>query len=81
MMSSWRFLQLAVSWKQEKNAIIQWAEQLEENPAVTLLSNINIRQIPSLSAFLTASPKFGIWSPQASVGFTAQRLEMEIRGE
>src|SRR5690554_5539851 len=28
-------------------------------PAVTLLSNINIRQIPSLFAFLTASPKFG----------------------
>ncbi|MDD3724211.1 MAG: outer membrane beta-barrel protein [Bacteroidales bacterium] len=81
MMSSWRFLQLAVSWKQEKNAIIQWAEQMEENPAVTLLSNINIRQIPSLFAFLTASPKFGIWSPQASVGFIAQRLEMEIRGE
>jgi hypothetical protein len=50
-------------------------------PAVTLLSNINIRQIPSLFAFLTASPKFGIWSPQASVGFIAQRLEMEIRGE
>ena len=81
LMSSWRFLQLAVSYQQQKNAIIQWAEQLEENPAVTLLSNINIRQIPSLSAFLTASPKFGIWSPQASVGFTAQRLEMEIRGE
>ncbi len=81
LMSSWRFLQLAVSWKQEKNAIIQWAEQLEDNPAVTLVSNINIRQIPSLSAFLTASPKVGIWSPQASIGFTAQRLEMEIRGE
>lgn len=81
LMSSWRFLQLAVSWKQEKNAIIQWAEQLEDNPAVTLLSNINIRQIPSLSAFFTASPKVGIWSPQASIGFTAQQLEMEIRGE
>ena len=81
MMGSWRFLQLAVSWKQQKNAIIQWAEQLEENPAVTLLSNININQIPSLSAFLTASPKFGIWGPQASIGLTAQWLEMEIRGE
>ena len=81
LMGSWRFLQLAVSYKQEKNAIIQWAEQMEENPAVTLLSNINIRQIPSLSAFLTASPKVGIWSPQASIGVTAQSLELEIRGE
>lgn len=81
LMSSWRFLQLAVSYNQNKNAIIQWAEQMEENPAVTLLSTINIKELPKLSAFLTASPKFGIWSPQASVGFSTQWLEMEIRGQ
>lgn len=81
LMSSWRFLQLAVSYKMEKNLIIQWAEQMEENPAVTLLSNINIRKVPSLSAFLTASPKFGIWSPQLTAGFDTQWLELTIRGE
>jgi len=81
LMSSWRFLQLAVSYNQNKNAIIQWAEQMEENPAVTLLSTINIKELPKLSAFLTASPKFGIWSPQASAGFSTQWLEMEIRGQ
>lgn len=81
LMSSWRFLQLAVSYNQNKNAIIQWAEQMEENPAVTLLSTINIKELPRLSAFLTASPKFGIWSPQASVGIYAQWLEMEIMGK
>ncbi|MDD5346974.1 MAG: TonB-dependent receptor, partial [Proteiniphilum sp.] len=78
LMSSWRFLQLAVSYKMEKNLIIQWAEQMEENPAVTLLSNINIRKVPSLSAFLTASPKFGIWSPQLTAGFDTQWLELTI---
>lgn len=81
LMSSWRFLQLAVSWKMEKDIIIQWAEQMEDNPAVTLLAMKNLQKMPSLSAFLTASPRFGIWSPQASVGFNAQRLTMEIRGE
>lgn len=81
LMSSWRFLQLAVSWKMEKDIIIQWAEQMEDNPAVTLLTMRNLKKMPSLSAFLTASPRFGIWSPQASVGFNAQRLTMEIRGE
>ena len=74
LMSSWKFLQLMISYKQEKDAIIQWAEQLEENPAVTILSTKNIDKIPNLSAFLTASPKFGIWSPMASVGFIKQRL-------
>lgn len=74
LMSSWKFLQLMVSYKQEKDAIIQWAEQLEENPAVTILSTKNIDKIPNLSAFLTASPKFGIWSPMASVGLIKQWL-------
>ena len=74
LMSSWKFLQLMISYKQEKDAIIQWAEQLEENPAVTILSTKNIDKIPNLSAFLTSSPKFGIWSPMASVGFIKQWL-------
>lgn len=74
LMGSWKFLQLMVSYKQEKDAIIQWAEQHEENPAIAILSTKNIDKIPSLSAFLTASPKFGIWSPMASVGFIKQWL-------
>lgn len=73
---SWKFMQLMVSYKQEKDMIIQWAEQLEDNPAVTLLSTKNIDNIPSLSLFLSASPKFGIWSPQASVGFIKQWLKI-----
>ena len=81
LMSSWRFLQLALSYKHEKDIIIHWAEQLEENPAVTLLSLINLKEMPNFSAFLTASPKVGIWSPQASVGINTQWLEMEIRGQ
>lgn len=74
LMGSWKFLQLMVSYKQEKDAIIQWAEQHEENPAIAILSTKNIDKIPSLSAFLTASPKFGIWSLMASVGFIKQWL-------
>jgi hypothetical protein len=37
--------------------------------------------MPSLSPFLTVSPTLGLWSPQLSVGFSAQWLEMEIRGQ
>lgn len=73
---TWKFMQLMVSYKQEKDVIIQWAEQLEDNPAVTLLSTKNIDNIPSLTLFLSAAPKFGIWSPQASVGFIKQWLKI-----
>ncbi|MBF6598266.1 MAG: outer membrane beta-barrel protein [Fermentimonas sp.] len=73
-MSSWKFLQLMISYKIEKDAIIQWADQHPENPAIAILSTKNIDKIPNLSAFLTASPKLGIWSPMASVGFIKQWL-------
>ena len=44
LMGSWKFLQLMVSYKQEKDAIIQWAEQHEENPATPPLSTKHIPQ-------------------------------------
>ena len=71
---SWRFLQFMVSYKQERDVIMQWATQLEDNPAVTLLSNRNLKKLPSLTAYLTASPKLGIWAPQATIGFMKQWL-------
>lgn len=78
---SWKFLQLMVSYKQERDVIMQWATQMEDNPAVTLLSTRNVKKLPSLSAYLTASPKFGIWTPQASVGFTKQWLTIASNNE
>lgn len=78
---SWKFLQLMVSYKQERDVIMQWATQMEDNPAVTLLSTRNVKKLPSLSAYLTASPKFGIWTPQASIGFTKQWLTIASNNE
>lgn len=74
LVGTWKFLQLMMSYKNEKNTVIYWAEQVEENPAVALLAYRNIEKLPSLTTFITASPTFGIWSPQASVGFIKQRL-------
>lgn len=74
LVGTWKFLQLMISYKNEKNTVIYWAEQVEENPAVALLAYRNLEKLPSLNTFITASPTFGIWSPQASVGFIKQRL-------
>ncbi len=74
LVGTWKFLQLMMSYKNERNTVIYWAEQQEENPAVTLLAYRNLEKLPSLTTFLTASPTFGFWSPQASVGFIKQWL-------
>lgn len=74
LIGAWKFIQLVATYKNEENAVIYWAEQLEENPAVTLLAYRNLEKLPTLAAFLTATPTFGLWSPQASVGFVKQWL-------
>ena len=77
LVGSWKFLQLMVSYKHEKDAVIYWAEQLEDNPAVTLLAYRNLKKLPSFTGFLTLSPSFGIWSPQLSGGFVKQWVTIE----
>ncbi len=72
LVGTWKFLQLMVSYKNEKDAIIYWTEQMEENPAVSLIAYRNLEKLPSLVAFLNISPTFGIWAPQLSSGFVKQ---------
>lgn len=72
LVSTWKFVQLMVSYKNEKDAVINWTEQMEENPAISVLAYRNLEELPSLTAFLTLSPTFGIWSPQLSGGFIKQ---------
>ena len=70
----WKFVQVMMSYKNEKDAIIYWTEQMEENPAVSVVGFRNLVKLPSLTAFVTLSPKFGIWSPQLSGGIIKQWL-------
>ncbi|MDD3901404.1 MAG: outer membrane beta-barrel family protein [Dysgonamonadaceae bacterium] len=70
----WKFVQVMSSYKNEKDAIIYWTEQMEENPAVSVVAYRNLEKLPSLTTLVTLSPKFGIWSPQLTGGFIKQRL-------
>lgn len=72
LVSTWKFVQFMASYKNEKDAVIYWTEQMEENPAISVLAYRNLEKLPSLTAFLTLSPTFGIWSPQLSGGFIKQ---------
>jgi len=72
LVSTWKFVQFMASYKNEKDAVIYWTEQMEENPAISVLAYRNLEKLPSLTTFLTLSPTFGIWSPQLSGGFIKQ---------
>lgn len=69
---TWKFLQFSAGWQDRRNAIIYWMGQLEGNESVTLLSQANYPSLKTLTAYVSASPKIGLWSPQYSVSVQKQ---------
>ena len=64
----WKFVQFMVNYKDSRNAIIYWAEQIPENEAITMVSRKNVKSLKSMTAYISAAPKIGIWAPQISLG-------------
>ncbi len=74
---SWKFIQLMLSYKHQKDVIFETMEQMKENPSIAIMTTKNFDKRPQFSAFLTLSPTFGIWSPQLSAGVQKQWLKLE----
>ena len=81
LVGSWRFVQLMMSYKDERDAVIYWTEQSEENPAISVLAYRNLDKMPNLTVFVSASPTFGIWSPQLSAGIIKQWVTIMSSGK
>lgn len=64
----WKFVQFMVNYKDSRNAIIYWAEQILENEAITMVSRKNVKSLKSMTAYISAAPKIGIWAPQINLG-------------
>lgn len=79
--STWKFLQLSVSYQQRRDAIFYWVAPVSESSSAVMVNYINYHSLPNLSVFLSASPKIGLWSPRLSVGVQKQWLSMESQGK
>lgn len=64
----WKFIQFMVNYKDSRNAIIYWAEQIPGNEAITMISRKNVKSLKSMTAYISAAPKIGIWAPQINLG-------------
>lgn len=64
----WKFVQFMVNYKDSRNAIIYWTEQIPENEAITMVSRKNVKSLKSMTAYISAAPKIGIWAPQINLG-------------
>ena len=72
----WKFLQFSVSYSDERGSIMHWMEQID-NSNITLVTYKNIHSLKWIVPYVTASPTFGIWHPQLSVGMRKQWLTMQ----
>lgn len=72
----WKFLQLSLSYNDRRDAVITWAEQLEQNNAVSKFTYINIPTLKSMSVSAVFSHSIGIWMPQIMAGMTKQWLNL-----
>ncbi len=75
---SWKFFQIMLSYKHKKDVILEYMEQMKDNPSVSIMTTKNFDKLPQFTAFISASPTFfGIWSPQLSLGIQKQWFELE----
>ncbi len=74
---NWKFFQLMLSYKYKKDVILEYMKQMENNPSISILTTKNFDKLPQFTAFVSASPTFGIWSPQLSLGVQKQWFELE----
>ncbi len=74
---SWKFFQLMVSYKHKKDVILEYMEQMQDNPSVSIMTTKNFDKLPRFTVFVSASPTFGFWSPQLSLGVQKQWFELE----
>lgn len=73
----WKIWNLNISYSDTHDAVIDWAEQQEENTSVSILGKKNINSLKNLTAYIVAAPVWGIWHPQFVAGISKQWLTLD----
>lgn len=75
----WKFVQLGVSYRDRRHAIVFWNEQDKHNSSVSRITYTNLPSIKILSARLSFAPTIGIWTPEFSAAMKKQWLTLQTR--
>lgn len=78
---TYKFLQASLEYKDSRDAIIYWVDQLQDNPYVSMIRYKNQKSIKSITAYMSISPTIGFWSPQLNCGLTKQWLKLDVSGK
>ena len=75
----WRFIQFQASYSETRNAIINWATQLESQPAVSVMSYKNLTSVKQMRLAVVLSRTFGIWNTQLTLAMNKQFLHIDTQ--
>ena len=74
---SWRWLALSATYGRCKHVITQWAFVSDDDAA--LIKHINLdRPVNTVGAYISATPRVGIWSLNATAGVERQDLYLDL---
>ena len=78
---AWKWINFSASYEHTKNAIIQWTYINTAQEDATLVKHRNLdKPIKTLSAYLSLTPRVGIWSLNATLGVEKQDLFLDVEG-
>ena len=78
---AWKWINFSASYEHTKNAIIQWTYINTAQEDATLVKHCNLdKPIKTLSAYLSLTPRVGIWSLNATLGAEKQDLFLDVEG-
>lgn len=75
----WKFIQFQASYSDTRNAIINWATQLESQPAVSVMSYKNLYSVKQMRLAVVLSCTFGFWNPQLTLAMNKQFLHLHTQ--
>lgn len=75
----WRFIQFQAGYSDTRNAIINWATQLESRPAVSVMSYKNLQSVKQMRLAIVFSRAFGFWNPQLTLAMNKQFLHLDTQ--
>lgn len=78
LQANWKWLNFSANYETEDNHITQWATPFDDNGTVLIKYTNLDNPYRKLSAFISASPKIGIWNPYYTVGVEKPYLKLDV---
>ena len=79
--AAWKWVQLSLSYTDERDAIVHWIQELHRNAIETVVTYRNIPSIKTLTPTVALSPTVGLWHPTLTAGLIKPWLKMESFSE